>query len=348
MGQLTEQAPKNIVVQMPNWLGDLVMATPVLAQLRGHFPQARITAMCLAQFGDVLQSDPHLDEILRFTRPASWLQRTEHLEVIHALQAGQYDLGILLPNSFTSAWWFWRGKVRDRVGFAANGRSCLLSHALPFPPDMKTQHLVRTYQSLLAPLGIEIAERAPKLYASEADLRAAKQTLEHLGIGADEMIIGMNPGAAFGSAKCWLPERFAELTQRLLKTVNCKILYFGDAAGAPLVERICIEKEARVVNLAGKTSLRELVAYIKLCKLLVTNDSGPMHVAAGLDTPPLALFGSTDDLRTGPYGLGQVIHKRAACSPCYKRVCPIDFRCMKSIEVDEVHQTILRMLSDAK
>ncbi len=238
--------------------------------------------------------------------------------------------------------------MRNRLGFAANGRSCLLDKALPFPSNVKTQHLVLTYQSLLAPLGIEVSGKAPKLYVSDTDLASARANLHHLGIGPDDLLIGMNPGAAFGSAKCWLPERFDELTNRLLAELNCKILFFGDAVGAPLVNRICEGKDARVVNFAGKTSIRELTAYIQLCRLLVTNDSGPMHMAAALGTPPLALFGSTSDVRTGPYDLGRVIHKHVDCSPCYKRVCPIDFRCMKRIEVDEVYQTILEMLADAE
>jgi len=338
--------PKNIVVRMPNWLGDLVMATPVLAELRGHFPEARITAMCLAHFGGLLEADPQVEEIFLFTQPNGWIHHAEHHEVIYALQARGYDLGVLLPNSFTSAWWFWRGRVRNRLGFAGNGRSWLLNKAVTFPADLKTQHLVLTYQTLLAPLGISISGRRPELYVTEEDLRIASENLHRFEISPDDLIIGMNPGAAFGSAKCWLPERFDELTQRLLEERNCKILYFGDAAGAPLVHRICEGKDARVVNLAGKTSIRELMAYIKLCKLLVTNDSGPMHMAAALGTPPLALFGSTSDVRTSPYGLGRVIHKHVECSPCYKRVCPIDFRCMKRIEVDEVNQAICEMLRD--
>ena len=347
-GQWPIPSPQNIIVRMPNWLGDLVMATPVLALLRGQYPEARITAMCLAHFGGVLESDPHLDEIFQFTRPSGWIHHAEHHEVIYGLQAREYDLGVILPNSFTSAWWFWRGKVGNRLGFAGNGRSWLLNKALPFPLGVKTQHLVLTYQALLAPLGIETSDTQPKLYVDEADEQRAREALLRLEIDPRDVIIGINPGAAFGSAKCWLPERFEELTQRLLQNVDCKILYFGDAAGASLVNRICEGKDARVVNLAGKTSIRELMAYIKLCKVLVTNDSGPMHLAAALGTPPLALFGSTSDVRTGPYGLGRVIHKHVDCSPCYKRVCPIDFRCMKRIEVEEVYTTIQEMLRDAK
>ena len=153
-------------------------------------------------------------------------------------------------------------------------------------------------------------------------------------------MIGINPGAAYGSAKCWLPERFRELTEKLLQNPNTRILYFGDKAGASLVNEICADLPDRVINLAAQTTIRELMAYIQACHLFLTNDSGPMHMASALGTPLVALFGSTSDRYTGPYRGGKVIHKHVPCSPCYRRTCPIDFRCMTQIGVDEVYQTL--------
>lgn len=330
---------------MPNWLGDLVMATPILHDVRQKFPNASITAMCQAHVGALLTHDPNLNEVYSFKKPSGWIHRTQHHEIINALKLGEYDLGILLTNSFSSAWWFWRGDVANRIGFACNLRSWLLDKAVPFPKNKETQHLVFTYKALLEPMGIPVSSTPPTLYVSDKEKEAAKALLALNGYHADsQILIGINPGAAYGSAKCWLPDRFHAVTQKLLEDPRVVVAYFGDQGGAPLVNDICKDFDSRVINFAGKTTIRELMALIQSCAVMLTNDSGPMHIAAALKVPLVALFGSTSDVKTGPYGGGTVIHKHVECSPCYKRVCPIDFKCMKRIEVDEVYQAILRQI----
>jgi heptosyltransferase II len=338
--------PKNIIIRMPNWLGDLVMATPILHDVHQKWPQAAITAMCQANVAPLLKNNPNLSDVYSYKKPSGWIHRSQHLDIIDTLQHGEYDLGILLTNSFSSAWWFWRGQVKNRIGFACNLRSWLLNEAVPFPAEKEKQHLVLTYKALLEPMGIPLSTTAPRLYVSKEEELSARALLASLNIDPTKQnLIGINPGAAYGSAKCWLPDRFRALTERLLEDPKTAILYFGDQAGAPLVNDICKGLDKRVVNLAGKTSLRELLALIEACSVLLTNDSGPMHIAAALNTPLVALFGSTSDVKTGPYGGGTVIHKHVECSPCYKRVCPIDFRCMKRIEVDEVYAALQRLLN---
>jgi heptosyltransferase II len=340
------EEPKNILIRMPNWLGDLVMATPVLHDVRQKWPEASITAMCQGHVGNLLTHDPNLNEIYSFKKPSGWIHRSQHHEIIHALRHGEYDLGILLTNSFSSAWWFWRGDVANRIGFASNLRSLLLDKAVPFPPNKEKQHLVLTYKTLLEPLGIPLSSTSPALYVSDKEKESAKNLLALEGYHADsQILVGINPGAAYGSAKCWLPDRFQSVTQKLLENPKIVVAYFGDQAGAPLVHDICKDFGSRVINFAGKTNLRELMALIQACAVMLTNDSGPMHIAAALKVPLVALFGSTSDVKTGPYGGGIVIHKHVECSPCYKRVCPIDFKCMKRIEVDEVYQAILKQIA---
>lgn len=341
-----QQTPKNIIIRMPNWLGDLVMATPVLKDLRTRFPDAHITAMCQSNVADLLKFDPNINEVFSYKKPSGWIHRSQHWEIIETLQHGEYDLGILLTNSFSSAWWFWRGKVSNRIGFAANLRSFLLNKAVPFPKTRGTQHLVLTYKMLLAPLGVELSDTHPQLYVSEEERIAAIELLKKYRIDPTKnVIIGINPGAAYGSAKCWLPDRFRAVTEKLLENPNYFIICFGDSAGASLVNEICREMPERVINLAAKTNLRELIALLQQCNVLLTNDSGPMHIASALGTPLLALFGSTSDVQTGPYGkYSKVIHKHVECSPCYQRTCPIDFRCMKRIEVDEVYQELEQII----
>lgn len=336
--------PEKIIVRMPNWIGDLVMATPILSDLRKAYPKAHITAMCLAPICDLLREDQDIDELFCFSKGNRFGRRNDKRDIVEKLRRGKYDLGILLTYSFSSAWWFWLGNVKRRLGYKGNGRGLLLTDKIPFPKNVHDQHLVETYKMLLEPLGIPVSDTKTRIFLTDKELSDAKILLQQLGISSEQILIGINPGAAYGTAKCWLPERFREVTEQLLKLPNIRIIYFGDQASMPLVKEICQALPPAVINLAGLTSLRELTALIKLCQVLLTNDSGPMHIAAAVGTPLVALFGSTNAVATGPYKTGVVIHKNVSCSPCYRRVCPIDFRCMKRIETDEVYKKILHIL----
>jgi heptosyltransferase-2 len=342
--ELLQIQPKNIIVRMPNWVGDLVMATPVLCDLRKAFPEARITAMCRSPMAELLLENPEIDEIFCFTKTSRLVRRNEKKNIIDKLRKGAYDVGILLPNTFSSAWWFWQGKVQYRIGYDSSGRGFLLTHPLEFPANRQNQHLTITYKQVLAPLGIGVSDTTPRLYFTEEEIRQAQILLSQHGVKAHHKIVGINPGAAYGSAKCWLPERFREVTTRLLEDKDLIVVYFGDLTTENLVKEICQGLSPRVINMAGLTSLRELACLISLCHVLLTNDSGPMHIAGAFSTHVIALFGSTSSIVTGPWLNGRVIQKSVACAPCYRRTCPIDFRCMKQIEVEEVLQAIRHAL----
>ena len=339
------KTPENILVKMPNWIGDAVMATPVLQDLRSHFPNSKITALGTCSIAALIEKDPHLTEVMSYKKPNGWIHRAEHYELIDALQKGAFDAGLLLTNSFSSAWWLWRGKVRNKVGFVKTGRSWLLDVAVPYPKNMEKMHLVDVYKSLLPPFGIPHSNTAPKLYLGPEDLEYKKIFFELNRIEKDAIVVGINPGASYGSAKCWLPERFKEVALKLLENPKVVVLFFGDHAGSDLVHEICKDMPPRVLNLAGKTSLRELMTLIASCSVFLTNDSGPMHIASAFGIPLVALFGSTSAIKTGPYNGGCVINKKVECSPCYKRVCPIDFRCMTSISSEEVYQKLNTLIN---
>jgi heptosyltransferase-2 len=338
--------PYKILIRMPNWIGDFVMATPLLSDLRKHFQDAKITAMCQSQVATLLTSDPDVDEVLSFKKISGWIHGQHH-DIVDPIRFGKFDLGILATNSFSSAWWFYRGNVIKRIGFAKHFRSLLLTQAIPYPQDAENEHQVLTYKRLLVPIGIPLSSTKPRLYIGDQEKVDAIERLRQYGIlYGKHLIVGINPGAAYGTAKCWLPERFNEVTWKLLQDPEVRILYFGDNSTVSLIQNICKDMPERVVNLAGKTSLRELIALISLASAILTNDSGPMHIASALHIPVIALFGSTNSVKTGPYSSkGKVIHKQVSCSPCYRRVCPIDFRCMKEIGVEEVYQALKKSLS---
>lgn len=336
---------KKIIVRMPNWVGDLVMATPILELLRKAFPKAEITAMALSPICQLLEKDPSINELFCFTRHKGFIRRIHERSIIEKLCRGKYDLGILLTNSFSSAWWFWQGKVPVRMGFKAHLRSLLLTDPVSFPKDKEQTHLVHVYQELLKGLKIAPSETVPKLYLDKEEESQAWDFLQRYGVDQDKILIGINPGAAYGSAKCYPPERFHALAQRLLdENERHVILFFGNLGQAEMIKGICKGLPERAINLSGCTSIRELMSLIKLCELFLTNDSGPMHIADALGTELIALFGSTNPKKTGPYRQMNIIQKDVECSPCYRRTCPIDFRCMTRIEVDEVFDAAMQIL----
>lgn len=339
---------KSIIVRMPNWLGDLVMATPVLEDLRAFFPKAEITAMCQSNVAPLLKNDPAIDELFSFERSKGLIHRMRERNVVEHIKRGKYDLGILLTNSFSSAWRFWQGNVKRTVGYRNEGRGILLTDPIDFPEKRKEQHLVITYKELLTPLGIEVSETRPRLFVTKEEEAKAWEIVKRFDIPSDAKLIGVNPGAAYGSAKCWLPERFKAVAENLVsEDPSHVVLFFGDRTHKGLIDDICAGLPNRVINLAGKTSLRELLALIKICSAFLTNDSGPMHIADSLDVPLVALFGSTSPTATGPYKQrDKIVQKKVPCSPCFKRVCPIDFPCMKKIEVKEVTQAVLKQLEE--
>src|SRR5581483_8263627 len=217
MESLRSFKPRNIIVRMPNWIGDLVMATPILSDLRKAYPEARITAMCRSPICELLKEDPEIDELFCFSKTNGFGRRSGRRSVIEKLRKGEYDLGILLTHSLSSAWWFWLGNVKNRIGYQGNGRSLLLNHSLPFPSNIQNQHLVVTYKTLLKPLGIPVSETPQHLYLSAKEISDSRALLRQHGIPEGAVVVGINPGATYGSAKCWLPERFREVTEKLLR-----------------------------------------------------------------------------------------------------------------------------------
>ncbi|MGK5594458.1 MAG: lipopolysaccharide heptosyltransferase II [Parachlamydiaceae bacterium] len=339
--------PKNVIVKMPNWIGDAVMATPILADLKQFWKQSKLTAMCQANIAKLIECDPNVDEILSYSKPSGWSHRIWHRDAVTPLQRGHYDLGILLTNSFSSAFWFWKGNVQNIIGYTNGLRNLFLDQAIPLPKPLDQWHQIDVYKHLLEPLGITLSTTLPKLYLGEQEKKKAQDFLKKQGVEPHDTVIGINPGAAYGSAKCWLPDRFREVAFKLQERSKTWILFFGDDSTAPLIREICRDAPDRVLNLAGKTNLRELMALIHACSIFLTNDSGPMHIASAFHVPLIALFGSTDASRTGPYHHEKVIYKKQPCSPCFLRKCPKrGFPCMTNIKTQEVYQELLNLIKE--
>jgi len=333
---------KKILVRMPNWLGDIVMATPVLTLLRQYCPSAHITVMCKDSFAPLFSQDDRIDSIMPFTKPKSLFSQ-EAKEIYAKIKQEAYDLGILLTNSFSSAWYFYKGNVKKRLGYLSFDRWLLLNSPIKMTADLQQVHQVKKYIKLLEKLGIEKAHAYPSLKLdSEYCKKATEPFLSHLQ--EEEYLIGIHPGASYGSAKCWPPEYFSALCDKLIQSNIGHVIFLGTGEQNDLITEITEKLPKKsYTNLCGETNISQLVAIINQLNVFVTNDSGPMHVASALHTPLVALFGSTDPSKTGPYNGGQIIYKAVECSPCFRRTCPIDFRCMKQISPHEVFFQILNL-----
>jgi heptosyltransferase-2 len=334
---------KNIIVRMPNHVGDCVMATPVLSDLKQHFTSAKITVMCKQNIVSMFEKDQDVDFIIGFTKPKN---RRERKKIAMQLRERNFDLGVLLPNSFSSAFLFWQAGIGARLGYSRDGRRLLLTHPVKQLPSWQSYHFVDQYKMILKGVGVKRSRTKPRLFLDEKDLKRARTILNEAGVSEVDTIIGVNPSAASGTAKIWPKEKFRQLVQALSTKPNVKILLFGDNFSKPTVDEITQGQNAQVINLAAKTTLQEAIAIIKLCKVMVSNDSGPMHIAAAVNTPVVAIFGPTNDLLSGPYThFCHIIHKHVKCSPCHLGTCPIDHRCMLQIQVEEVLDKVVRWLN---
>ena len=336
----------NIIVQMPNWIGDIVMAIPLLRNLREYYPSAKIIAMCRDPQSDLLKEMPYIDEIFSYRKPKGVLDLKGHDQIIQKLRKFEFHIGILLTNSLSSAFWFFHGGVKRRIGFNIGIRNFYLTDDLEKPKDKRSIHQMHEYLMLLQPLSISAANKLPKLFTSKEEKQEAKSFCQKLGLDEQKTLIGINPGAAYGSAKCWLLEYYQELITTLLaERKDVAILLFGSADQRQSLEELVLLNPDRVKNSAGLTSIRMMVALMTQVRILVTGDSGPMHVADALKTPVIALFGSTDPNRSAPACGGEILYKKVSCSPCFRRECPIDFPCMTSITPKEVLSRVLTKIT---
>jgi heptosyltransferase-2 len=336
---------KSLLVRGTNWVGDAIMSVPALREIRRLFPQSQITLLVRPWVKDVYSDVPFVDEVVELDSQGRHRGWTGFGRLASELRRKEFDLAILLPNSIGAALAVWRAGIPRRLGYERDWRGPLLSHACKIDPGVQKVHQVYYYLGILSGAGLlparlwEDTNYQPSIAIGvrDSDRQAARRLLQGKKIDPGEMLIGVNPGASYGPAKRWLPDRYAGVADRLAETHGARILLFGAANEISIAREIAKQMRHAAVVLAGETTLGELMAVIRECSLLVTNDSGTMHLAAALDTPQLAIFGSTSELATGPLGSkSRVIKHPVECSPCFLRDCPIDFRCMTRISADQV------------
>lgn len=337
---------KNILIRSTNWVGDAIMTTPAIQAIRQNFPNAKISILAKPWVKDVFAANPCIDHIIVYDSMHRHKGLRGQVRMARELAEQGLDLAILLQNAFEAAWLAYLARIPRRAGYNTDARSLLLTHSVPLKKETKKIHQVYYYLRMLEGLGLEI-EGEPKLFLSPPPDAAtwAQKTLFKAGVREGDDLIGINPGAAYGPAKRWLPERFVELARMLTRQADAKVVVFGTNADRKVGEGALATAPERVINMAGKTTLGQAMALMARCRVFITNDSGLMHVAAALHIPLVAIFGSTNPVTTGPFSDRVVIvRKDINCSPCLKAVCPVDFRCMKEIMPEEIYMATLRML----
>ncbi len=342
---------RRLLVRGPNWIGDAVMSEPALAALRELFPTAEITLLVKPAIAELLRGHPALQRILVYEDPGRHVGITGKWTLAGTLRRLRFDLAILFQNAFEAALVTFLAGIPRRYGYATDGRRFLLSDPIAVPERMKIGHQVQYYLDMLRPLGSERPAGSPRLFLSHEEVQAMDQRLAEAGVDDSDLLVGLNPGSTYGSAKRWLPERFAETADRLSQEQGMqsgrrvRVVIVGARGEEALGRAIADRMQVKPIQLSGRTTMRELMAVIKRCDLFLTNDTGPMHLAASFGVPVVALFGPTDSRTTSPFGSGHTIVRHPVeCAPCLLRECPIDHRCMTRISVDEVYGAAVKQL----
>jgi len=323
---------QKILIRGPNWVGDAVLAIPAMKAVRARFPDAEITLLVRPWVAGLFSSVPFVDKVWCETKPSSV---ADWIRVTRDIKSRRFDLALLLPNSFESALMMFVSRVPERIGYATDGRRWMLTNAVATLPEPRHQvhyylDLVKVLSATAEPPSIEIEARNHERYT-------ARRLLAAEGILPGSSFLVLNPGAAYGSAKRWPEDRFARVADSLARELGLHVAIIGSEAERPIANRISERMTSTTAVLTGKTPLETLIGVLAESSLMITNDSGPMHIAAALGIPTIAIFGSTDERVTAPYGpRTRIVKHPVECSPCLLRECPIDHRCMNRVSVEDV------------
>lgn len=329
--QLGQRPLQRILVRGVNWIGDAVMTTPALAALRHHYPHAEIIMLANPLVAQLFRYHPSVDRVMVYDKKGIHHGLAGFWRMVTELRAQRFDAAVLLQNAIEAALLAACAGIPCRAGYTTDGRRLLLNYPLPVTAADKRLHHTDYYLQLLARLGIEGGDAQLCLACDDDEQQWAAQLLH------SDNVIAINPGAAYGSAKRWLPERFALVADTLAKRYAAQILLTGGSGEIEIGRDIAAAMQCQPINMVGQTSVRQMMALLAHSRLLVTNDSGPMHVASAFAIPIVAVFGPTDHTTTCPASSNvKIVRKQTDCAPCMLRQCPTDHRCMTAISADDV------------
>ena len=343
-----------ILVRAPNWVGDAVMSIPALHAIRSTHAQDEICVLARPAVADLFAGQAFADRTIRYDFRGAhrgWLGREK---LAAQLRLEKFDAAVLLQNAFDAAWLAWRAGIPVRIGYARDARRPLLTQAIPVPRENEIpRHESYYYLELLRRAGWAgaVGSDVPpvRLQIPDEAGEAAESRLRKAGSAPGAWRCAIAPGASYGAAKCWPPERFAQAADRLISECGADVIFFGTPEEKEIAGRIRSQMKSRGIFLVGETSMRELAALFACCSVFIGNDSGAMHVAAAAGVPVVGIFGSTDPDGTRPVtDQFTLIREPVSCSPCFLRQCPVDHRCMTRIAADTVFQAAALRKSEIK
>ena len=342
---LPRHGVERIMVRGTNWIGDAVLTLPAISSIRETYPLSRISILAKPWVADIYRLSQHIDEVIPYESPGVHQGIGGMLSLAKELKARNYDMAILLQNAMEAAIIARLAAIPIRAGYDSDARGFLLTHAIRRTKEIRQVHQVDYYLAMVKALGCKEPEAGPLLHVTPEDDRAAGSLLVKYGLRKDHCIVGMAPGATYGPAKKWFPERFAALADRFQADFSARTILFGSRADREATEAVNEHAKFSHLDLTGKTDLRTAVSLIAGCRLFISNDSGLMHVAGALNIPTIAIFGSTNPVTTAPVGeKSMIIYKDVECSPCLKKTCTADFRCIDRIETGEVYELAKKVL----
>jgi heptosyltransferase II len=336
---------ERVVVRGVNWVGDAVMTVPALRELRRLLPRARLTLATRPWAEGIFTGADFIDDFLVTNNSSS--KPSAVFKEAREWRARRFDLAVLFPNAFAPALVAALARVPNRVGYATQGRSALLTHRVGLPEWRGHRHEVFYYlhlvgkleQQLYGTTTVETCEPNLSLHVTEERSRETRHLLHDFGVRSHRPLIAICPGSTNSRAKRWPAERFAAVADMLMERVDANVVLVGAAEEFEISEEVARRMRVPPIVLTGKTDLAQTAAVLKASDLLVTNDTGPAHVAAAVGCPVVVIFGPTNPVTTRPFSTtAEVMRQPPDCAPCMLRDCPIDHRCMTAVTAEDVFE----------
>jgi heptosyltransferase-2 len=339
-----QEGINNILIRGTNWIGDAILTLPAMASIRATYPLAHIAVLAKPWVADIYKFFSDVDEIIiyedKYDTPAGVFR------MANMLKEKNFDAAILLQNAIEAAIIAFVARIPLRAGYNSDARGLLLTHSVKRTKEIRKVHQIDYYLEMVKALGCVTVDRQMRL-ETRINLQDAQNIVQKYIPETNKAIIGIAPGATYGPAKRWLPDRFAGVADKLSESFPMQGILFGSKADWDVAEKVRAAARTKLINLAGKTNLQEAIYLISQCRLFISNDSGLMHIAGALNIPTVAIFGSTNPITTSPAGNKTIIvHQNVSCSPCIEETCPTDFSCMKLISVEDVFEAAQNILNN--
>jgi heptosyltransferase II len=344
--KLPRDGINKILIRGTNWIGDAILTLPAVSSIRATYPNAHIAMLVKPWVADIYRLFSAVDELIiyenKFDTPLGVFR------LARMLKGKKYDATILLQNAIEAAIISLAAQISLRAGYDSDARGLLLTHRVHRTQELREVHQIDYYLEMVKALGCVPVDREMHLEAKINPLDA-QDILRKFIPDTEKTIIGIAPGATYGPAKRWFSDRFAAVADRLNERLASQAILLGGKADWEVAQEVQRLAQTKLINLSGKTTLREAIYLISQCHLFISNDSGLMHIAGALNIPTIALFGSTNPATTAPVGNRSIIvRKEVSCSPCLKKTCPTDFRCMKQIFVEDVFTAAQKLLQNGR